>query len=298
MSVACKYEVNGGSSGPYTVYETYEAQSKEEFDSLLAEINRDPSKTLINSNSKAEDQLIINYNDAFASLKPLIDAADQQPHLPSVEVKTEDVQLLLSIKEENKGDAPAAAPPPPPLQIDNGAAPPPQIDNGAAPPPPPPPQIDNGAAPVVNEGGSEYNDDGSYRHNGRKEPYAPFGSNVGEGEKVLTLFATLEFEKLKRNFAFIKNADPLYPDTRRITLNDLYGDGPIRKYVNPAFWAFVISEYTFHQRVRIVRGEERTNGWKKGGSKRWRAQDFTSEMVNNERLPPHPDAYKPPLGFT
>lgn len=261
--VSFKYNV-----GAFTVYENRETFSKEELDQLLDDISNDHNKSIINNYFVDTNNHNNNNTGAAAGVQ-------QQPHvLPrqlAVGVEPSDVQLLISIGEEEADfveEAPAAV-----------------------------------VAVAEEENENEYNADGTYKHTGRKEPYIPFGSNIGEGDKVMTLFATLEFDKLKRNFAFLKNADPLSPNTRRITLNNLYGAAgnnssatTSRMYVNPAFWSFVISEYTIHQSIRSIRAEERTNGWKKNGSKRWRADDFNSFALNNEKLPPKRLTYKPALG--
>jgi hypothetical protein len=152
------------------------------------------------------------------------------------------------------------------------------------------------AAPQDPNSIPEYNPDGTYRHNGRKEPYTPFGSNVGEGEQAKMMFATVELPKLKRNFAFLTNQDPLFPNIRRVSLLDLHGDKTNKIRVNPNFWDFVVKEYEIHQSSRITRGEERSNGFKKKGSRNWQETDHDSLLVNNERLPPKRDFYKPALG--
>ena len=275
-SVVFKYNVKNGSGASYTVYESHESGDQQEINKLLEEVKSDPNKTLIDNDSiQFEDRLIADHVN-YIALQPLPNPPIQQLVLPAanVEVEPSDVQLLLSIKEEVVAPEVAAV-------VVAKLEKEPAANNN-------------------NEEEEEYNSDGTYKHNGHKESYTPFGSNIGEGDKVLTLFATVEFGVLKRNFAFCNNnADPLFPDTRRINLNDLYdGDGPIRKMrVNPEFWKFVIEEYTLHQRIRTVRTEERTNGWNKGGCKRWRDEDFFSLLVNKQRLPPKPDtSYKPALG--
>jgi hypothetical protein len=280
--VSFKYEVSSSSGKLFTVYENRETYSQEELDELLDDISKDNSKSLIITNNNIGN----SNNNSNADVQP-----QQQQHvlpvllLPQLAagVEPSDVQLLLSIGEKEDGDD---------NNNNDGAA----AAEAAAEEEEPNPQqqqVDNGAAEEV-EG--EYNADSTYKHTGRKEPYTPFGSNIGEGDKVMMLFATVEFKKLKNNFAFLRNADPLSPNTRRITLCDLYGEGPTRMYVNPAFWSFVIDEYTIHQSIRAIRAEERTNGWKKGGSKRWRDDDFNSFVLNNEKLPPKRVTYKPALG--
>jgi hypothetical protein len=140
-----------------------------------------------------------------------------------------------------------------------------------------------------------YNPDGTYKHKGRKEGYTKLDKTVGEGDKVKLMFAAMNLGKLKRNFAFIKNEDPLFPNNRRISLPDIYGTGSSNYWVNPAFWAFVLEEYTRHLTKRIVEDEERSNCYKKGAHKRWRECDFKSERVNGVRLPPKGDFNKAPL---
>ena len=157
---------------------------------------------------------------------------------------------------------------------------------------------DDGAAAATLEDGTEdlgYNPDGTYKDKGRKESYIKLDKTVGEGDKVKLMFAAMNFGKLKRNFAFIKKEDPLFPNTRRISLPDIYGTKSSTYWVSPAFWAFVLDEYTRHLTDRIVEDEERSNCFKKGAHKRWRECDFTSERVNRVRLPPKGDFNKAPL---
>ena len=143
---------------------------------------------------------------------------------------------------------------------------------------------------------SVYDSQGNYKHTGRKEGYTPVHRSAGEGENAKMLFAAINIDTLKRNFAFKMSDDPNFPFTRNVKLPNLYGKGTEVICVNPKFWAFVVDEFERKQWKETIKGEERSNGYTGGAHKQWRACDFISEEVNAATLPINQDAYKPPIG--
>ena len=143
---------------------------------------------------------------------------------------------------------------------------------------------------------SVYDSQGNYKHTGRKEGYTPVHRSAGEGENAKMLFAAINIETLKRNFAFKMSDDPNFPFTRKVKLPNLYGKGTEVICVNPKFWAFVVDEFESKQWKEAIKGEERSNGYTGGAHKKWRACDFISEEVNAVKLPTNQVGYKKPIG--
>jgi hypothetical protein len=127
--------------------------------------------------------------------------------------------------------------------------------------------------------------------------YAPFDGGVPEGEVAKQIFISKEFEALKNNYTAVTGQDPFFPPNREITLlSDLVTKDRTKLTVNQKFWMFCLSEFEAHQRARILRGEERSNCFKKGASASWRRCDLESTRINFVQLPPKGDFYKPALG--
>jgi hypothetical protein len=134
-------------------------------------------------------------------------------------------------------------------------------------------------------------------NNGRVVRYADFDEGVPEGEIAKQIFISKEFEALKTNYTAKTKQDPFFPPNREITLlSDLVTKDKTKLTVSQKFWMFCIDEFEAHQRVRILRGEERSNCFKEGASAKWRKCDLESTRINSVQLPPKGDFYKPALG--
>jgi len=177
---------------------------------------------------------------------------------------------------------PAVVEPPQEEAIPQAVAPPAVVE---------PPQEEVEEAPEP-----EYNADGTYKHRGYKERYTPFDKDVGEGAKVQSMFIAMHLGQLKRNYAFETKEDPLIPPNYHTKLPLLFGTGTEKVTVNDKFFRYAINEYHKHQSKRILAGEERSNCFKKGASKRWTKADHKSTRINAVKLPPKSDAYLPSLG--
>ena len=128
--------------------------------------------------------------------------------------------------------------------------------------------------------------------------YDPFDDSIPEGEEAKQVFLATQFEKLQRNFKAVTNKDPFFPPNRNITIRDKWGaaGSKLTLTVNQEFWVFALKEFEAHQRARILRGEERSNCFRKGASASWRKCDLESTLVNAVVVPPKKDVYKPALG--
>jgi hypothetical protein len=114
---------------------------------------------------------------------------------------------------------------------------------------------------------------------------------------VQNMFIALHFDILKRNYAYEKKEDPLFPPNRSVKLPSVYGNAPEKITVSQKFFDYATKEYENHQRKRIWEGEERSNCFKKGAHKQWTKADRESTLINAVQLPPKPDIkYRPSLG--
>lgn len=143
---------------------------------------------------------------------------------------------------------------------------------------------------------SEYDSQGNYKHNGKREKYTRVDRVMGEGEKAKLMFATVNLDRLKRNFAFKTNQDPNVPNNRMVKLPRQFETGTDTHRINSVFWEFVIDEFENKQWKHIIQGEERSNGFNGGAHRDWWLCDYTSERINDVKLPPKSDVFKPSLG--
>lgn len=131
-----------------------------------------------------------------------------------------------------------------------------------------------------------------------KQPYMLFADDIPEGEEAKQVFLATEFDKLAENFRIVTKGDPFFPPNRKVTIRDIWGPprSTTTRLVNQEFWLFALKEFEAHERARILRGEERSNCFKKGASAGWLKCDLESTLVNFVVAPPKKDAYKPALG--